>query len=381
MRLTSPGADPSHRGVPWSPSIRAVWSVGKFLIGFSLLAFLLWRNWDPPGGFGLSQAVRRPAQVVPLLLAVVFCVFGPVCGVLRWYCLVRAQGLTLSLREALRLSCISYFWSTVLPGSIGGDVVKAVLLAREQNRRAAAVATVLMDRIVGLAGLIGLAACVGGLFWACDADTLREQAALRWVVTVAIVSTVAVLLAWVLAILLPERLGERLGAWLKGFPLVGPTTGNLWLALWLYRRRQASVAAAALLAVLGHLCFLLNFYFAALVFQDAVASAIPSLAQHFLIVPAGLLCQTIFPSPGGVGGGEYVFGQLYALIGAPESRGVLGALTARALTWGLCLLGGLVSLIGKRTWRRKLQSAIVAPVPTRGLPGAAEEVCDTRKAA
>jgi uncharacterized membrane protein YbhN (UPF0104 family) len=364
VRLTSPGK-------------RAVWTVCKFLVGFSLLAFLLWRNWDPAGGLGLAQALRRPAQPVPLLLAVAFCVLGPLFGVLRWHCLVRAQGLTLSLREALRLSCISYFWSTILPGSIGGDVVKAVLLAREQDRRAAAVATVLIDRIVGLAGLIGLAALVGGLFWVCEPDTLRQQPALRWVVNVAIGVSSALLLTWVVAILLPERYGSWFGGWLKGLPIVGPTTGNLWLALWLYRRRQTSVTVATLLAVLGHVCFLLNFYFAALVFQDSVAAMIPSMAQHFLIVPAGLLCQTIFPAPGGIGGGEYVFGQLYTLLGAPEARGVLGALTARAISWGVCIVGGLIYLAA----RRKLTPPIVESVPTSDIPDSNRDVYDARKAA
>jgi uncharacterized membrane protein YbhN (UPF0104 family) len=359
------------------PSKRAVWTVCKFLVGFSLLALLLWRNWDPAGGLGLAQALRRPAQPVPLSLAVVFCILGPLFGVLRWHYLVRAQGLTLSLREALRLSCISYFWSTILPGSIGGDVVKAVLLAREQDRRAAAVATVLIDRIVGLAGLIGLAALVGGLFWVCDPDTLRQQPALRWVVNVAIGVTTAILLTGVVATILPERYGAQFGGLLKRLPLVGPAIANLWLAVWLYRGRRSSVTAATLLAVLGHVCFLLNFYFAALVFQDSVASIIPSIAQHFLIVPAGLLCQTIFPAPGGIGGGEYVFGQLYALIGAPEARGVLGALTARAVTWGVCVVGGLIYLAA----RRKLTSPIVESVPTSGIAGTTRDVCDARKVA
>jgi hypothetical protein len=43
-----------------------------------------------------------------------------------------------------------------LPSSVGGDLMKMVLLAPELDRREAAVASVLMDRVVGLAVTIGV---------------------------------------------------------------------------------------------------------------------------------------------------------------------------------------------------------------------------------
>ena len=50
----------------------------------------------------------------------------------------------------MRLGMIGIFWNTFLPGAVGGDIIKATFLAREQSRRTVAVATVIMDRALAL---------------------------------------------------------------------------------------------------------------------------------------------------------------------------------------------------------------------------------------
>jgi uncharacterized membrane protein YbhN (UPF0104 family) len=359
------------------PRGRMAWSACKLLLGVSLLALVLWRNWDPPGGLGLARVVCRPLQLTPLLLALAFGVLALLWGIVRWHRLVRAQGLEFRLRDALRLGCLSYFWSTVLPGAVGGDVVKALLLAREHSRRAAAVASVLVDRVVGLTGLFVLAGGAGGAYWLVNGEALRRLPALFALVAVSLALSGGALLAGLLAGLLPERVGSAVGAGLRRLPLAGPMTAALWDALWLYRSRRASVAVALLLAVVGQVCILLNFYFAAQVFGEPAAD-LPSLAEHFLIVPAGLLFQSVFPSPGGVGGGEYGFGQLYALVGSPEAQGVLASLAVRAITWGLCLVGGAAYLVGRR---RGKQAAAPAQVLAFDRAGAGPAEGAARRAA
>ncbi len=92
----------------------------------------------------------------------------------RWYFLVRALDLPFTLGGALRVGLLGIFYSTVLPGSVGGDIVKAAVLARGQSRRTAAVATVLMDRAIALWGLVWFVALLGGIFWVLgllDGDT------------------------------------------------------------------------------------------------------------------------------------------------------------------------------------------------------------------
>jgi uncharacterized membrane protein YbhN (UPF0104 family) len=94
-----------------------------------------------------------------------------------------------------------------------------------------------------------------------------------------------------------------------------------------------------------HTVNVMAFHFAAQVFVPSADSAnIPGLAAHFLIVPVGLAVQAVFPTPGGVGGSEYGFGKLYALLGKPEAFGVLASLAWRVLSWLLGVIGYLVYL-------------------------------------
>ena len=79
--------------------------------------------------------------------------------------LVRAQDLPFTLPNAMRLGLVAFFFNAFLPGSIGGDIVKAAFLAKEQSRRTVAVATVIIDRAVGLWGLFWLVALLGSVFW------------------------------------------------------------------------------------------------------------------------------------------------------------------------------------------------------------------------
>jgi uncharacterized membrane protein YbhN (UPF0104 family) len=72
----------------------------------------------------------------------------------RWHLLVKALDLTLSFRDAVHYGLVGIFFNTFLPGSVGGDIVKATALARTQNRRTAAVATVIMDRVIALWALV-----------------------------------------------------------------------------------------------------------------------------------------------------------------------------------------------------------------------------------
>jgi hypothetical protein len=110
----------------------------------------------------------------------------------------------------------------------------------------------------------------------------------------------------------------------------------------MYRNKEATIIQALLLSLLGHVGFVLTFYFSSL--TVFTADQVPSLSTHFLIVPIGMAIQAGFPAPGGVGGGEYAFGALYKLVEYPEVSGVLAALVQRVITWVVALTGFAVFL-------------------------------------
>lgn len=74
-----------------------------------------------------------------------------VCSAWRWQVLLHAMGFRFRLLPILRLVLSGAFFNMFLPSSVGGDVMKMVLIAPELEQREAAVSSVLMDRVVGLA--------------------------------------------------------------------------------------------------------------------------------------------------------------------------------------------------------------------------------------
>jgi len=84
-----------------------------------------------------------------------------VSGVTRWKLLLRVQGIVISWWRIAALFMIGVFFNPFLPGAVGGDVAKVFYLLKETpGKRPAALLAVLMDRIMGLLGLILIAGVV-----------------------------------------------------------------------------------------------------------------------------------------------------------------------------------------------------------------------------
>src|SRR4029077_15359906 len=101
----------------------------------------------------------------------------------RWYLLVRAQQFPFRLRDAIRYGFVGLVTNYIAPGSAGGDLFKAVLLARNQtSRRYAAFATVILDRILGLLALflVGVVATLLPHDFA-DSPEVKANTALLWI--------------------------------------------------------------------------------------------------------------------------------------------------------------------------------------------------------
>ncbi len=85
---------------------------------------------------------------------------GIVCvlGIIRWQMILRVQGLELKFPRAASIVFVGMFFNAFLLGSTGGDVIKAWYVAHEtHHKKAEAVATVVVDRLIGLLALFVLA--------------------------------------------------------------------------------------------------------------------------------------------------------------------------------------------------------------------------------
>jgi uncharacterized membrane protein YbhN (UPF0104 family) len=75
---------------------------------------------------------------------------------LRWWLLLRGHGFQARLGQVFFITYAGSFFNNFLPGSVGGDLTKAILAASGEERKAAVAGTVILDRIIGLAVMIVL---------------------------------------------------------------------------------------------------------------------------------------------------------------------------------------------------------------------------------
>ena len=243
-----------------------LWNTLKYAVAISLLAYVVCANWDPAGGRGLKDVwERHVVQGQPIhgyFLVVGFVIFlgSVLITLLRWYVLVCAQDMPFTLGGAMRIGLIGFFFNTFLPGSVGGDIIKAAALAREQRRRTVAVATVIMDRVIALWGLVWFVALLGGSFWAFGWLDGATEGAAKSIVLSAMGIVGGSVIVWLLLGLLPQYRAEHFAGRLSRIPKVGGPAAEFWRAVWMYRCRQQSVALALILAWVGHIGFVVAFY-------------------------------------------------------------------------------------------------------------------------
>lgn len=82
---------------------------------------------------------------------------------LKWRILFVAGNSPISFRKLLSFYFIGYFFSSLLPSSVGGDVVRTYYSGKEINSLSFAAVTVFIERLTGLLFLL-LFVCIGPLF-------------------------------------------------------------------------------------------------------------------------------------------------------------------------------------------------------------------------
>jgi uncharacterized protein (TIRG00374 family) len=322
--------------------------VSKYAVALGLLGFVIWRNWAPANGQGLQDLWQRhvvdgqPIHYGYLFLAFLLCLVSVVLTFVRWYVLVRAQGLPFTIPDALRLGAVGFFFNSFLPGSVGGDIIKAAFLAREQSRRTVAVATVIMDRALALWALFWFVSLLGLVFWLTGILPPNATPAAEVLIVGSVIITAVSWLVWILLGLLPPARGERFAGRLQQLPKVGVAAAEFGRALFMYRAQQRVVYFVLLLCWIGHAGFTLTYYFCVRTLCDPAREPIPQLTEHLLLVPIGLVIQAIPGLPGGIGLGELGFGVLYGWFGHAAKMAVAGSLVQRVVSWGVGLLGYLV---------------------------------------
>ena len=107
----------------------------KYGLALGLLAMVVYRQWDPPGGRGLSHLWHERILAGQLnwfaLVGAWCCLAGATAiTIFRWGLLIRALEIPLPWPEVWNLGWVGILFNNLLPGSVGGDLVPATLAAK-----------------------------------------------------------------------------------------------------------------------------------------------------------------------------------------------------------------------------------------------------------
>ncbi len=82
---------------------------------------------------------------------------------IRWRNLMRPQGIEMPLGKCLQLTFVGQFYSIILPGITGGDLVKIIYAARLTGSKTKSFITIILDRVIGLVALMVIAGVSAGV--------------------------------------------------------------------------------------------------------------------------------------------------------------------------------------------------------------------------
>lgn len=279
---------------------RRWWGPLRLVLGLALLAFVISRT----GAHQLLPQLRAAPWLLVLFL--VQAGLGMALEAFRLHLLVRSQKVALSYGRALRLCITAVPFGYVMPGGVGGDVVKIAGLARDNAGKGLELAAVvLVDRIVGLASLlvVALSAAVASGALGSAPPPLQAAAFLALFALIALV--VALVLVWSPSI----RAGGLYNWATTRAPLHGMTSRVLE-AFYLLKGHRGALATASVATVAGYLVLVGIFILAA----PAVMMPAPPLG----VMWAGLLAMVanVLPvTPGGLGVGEAAFEAAFGWMG------------------------------------------------------------------
>jgi glycosyltransferase 2 family protein len=290
-----------------------------------------------------SVLLDEPKHWDLLALAAATTFLATLVTIVRWHFLVRAVDLPLRFRDTIRLGFLGYLWNFVLPGGVGGDLVKAGFLARDQpGRRTEAALTVLVDRIVGLYGLflLATAAILYTGMWHSESDDVRL--ACRVIFWCTGISTLGVAVT-----AMPSFSQGPIAQRLHDLPRVGAFIERLNRASRMYYRHWSVLPLAVVLTIVAQILYAVGFWLIA----RGLLSNVPTLGEHLVIVPMAMITGVLPLAPNGLGTFEWLVELMYSqLMGsnAIKGAGFIVSLGYRLVTVCIAVVGAVIYFMNRR---------------------------------
>ena len=297
------------------------------------IGLLYWIFHNPETRAGMAKALRE-ANLMWLVPGVLSVGFACLLQTERWRLLMKVQGISMGWIRTLRVYFIGLFFNLFLLGATGGDVVKIFYAIRETaSKKSAAFLSVLVDRMMGLLGLVAITAVLVAFRY----QLLKEKPAL--------LSACAGIMALMVGIVIAGFFVDRFHL-AKKLPKRLPFHAKILefaTAFSIYARDGKTMALTFALSIFAHLLNFLAFYFAARAFNLFTQPS--GILDVFSVLPIINTITALPISLSGVGVREELFKQLFSLFGVGGDYAYMISISGFMMTVFWALIGGLVYLL------------------------------------
>ena len=268
--------------------------------------------------------------------------FAQLLFVLRWRLFLRVLSIDISVWVGLKLHFLGWFYNNCLPGSIGGDFLRAWYVTHhcDEDKRTEAALSVFFDRAIGLTGMILMAA---GCYWLIPVEEQFEVGVRDIGAKTGIFDGISehrlILGGGAVAIILGFG---AIWANKKGRVLLVKVWGRLWgiavkgmAALKLFGKSPVTIICTVGLTVFLQGISILGFW---LMGRNLGIEA--PIKYYFVFFPVSWLIGTIPVSVGGLGVIEGTVSFMFKAIGVSGKQASAIAVCQR-LVWWVCSLPGV----------------------------------------
>lgn len=294
----------------------------RFVITIALMAVLIYIMRDSLSGM-LDTLRQASPYLFALSLLIYFC--AVLIASVRLRALLALQGIRMNIMDVFRINLIGCFFSSFLPTSIGGDIVKAIYVSKESKKNMQAYTSIFIDRFLGMFTIFLIA--LAAIFIVKD----NSGPHLIWLLS----ALVAFSLIFIV-ILYNKALAKRFSPIIS---LVIPARfkqemHNIYNAMHGYKKHTREMAACFVLSIIAQVVAFSAIYFLALGARSYI-----SFKLALLVMPVASIVGML-PSINGMGPREMsIVIMLRPFIGASAAGAIaflwLGILLLTSLFGGI----------------------------------------------
>ncbi len=287
---------------------------------------------------GAVWDLARNASIAWLLCALALYFVVALISTWRWHLLLTAQHISVSWKTLMSSFLVASFFNNFLPSNIGGDVFRIAVTAKAAGSRTVAATVILLDRVIGVIGLLFVAA-IGA------SQAARSGQVPDWMPMALWLGFVAVLLGAVLLIFAPRFVLMAL------HPLrlihqewVEARIADLTSVLTRFQSHRGALVATFCGAV-GVQLVLILFYAA---IADALHITVP-IVHIAILIPVSFVVQMAPISLNGLGVREQLYKSYLTRVGVSAGGALALSLMGMVVIMVFSLMGAVAYASRKKT--------------------------------